>query len=88
MMVALASFSSPTALYLPLLRQGYEEPSNNPTYTRGHNDHSSTLIHSKADMARNAGGVLKRSAAHDHGGTSAFLWVSKHMCTMITSRIY
>ena len=60
-------------LYLPLLRQGYEEASHNPLYTHGHHDHRSTLIHSKADMARHAGGVLKRSAAHDHGGTST-LW--------------
>jgi hypothetical protein len=78
-LLPLASFPSLSfeTLYLPLLRQGYEEPSNNPTYMHGHNDHSSTLIHAKADMARHAGGVLKLSAAHDHGGTSAFLWVSK-----------
>jgi hypothetical protein len=73
MMVASASFSSPTALYLPLLRQGYEEPSHNLPSTHGHNDHRSTLIHAKADMARYAGGVLTRRAAHDHGGTST-LW--------------
>jgi hypothetical protein len=60
-------------LYRPLLRQGYEERSNTSAYTHGHHDHRSTLIHSKAEMARHAVGVLQRSAAHDHGGTST-LW--------------
>jgi hypothetical protein len=57
-------------LYRPLLRQGYEERRNTSAYTPGHHNHRSTLIHAKADMARHAGGVLKRSAAHDHGGPS------------------
>jgi hypothetical protein len=73
-LLPLASFPSLSfeTLYLPLLRQGYEEPSNNPTYTHGHHDHSSTLIHSKADMARHAGGVLKRSAARPEARVIGF----------------
>jgi hypothetical protein len=58
--------------YRPLLRQGDEERSNTSAYTPGHHDHRSTLIHAKAEMARHAGEVLQRRAAHDHDGTSTF----------------